>query len=421
VPDVLPFPGIRYDCDRAGAGLGMLAAPPYDVVDDDLHAVLEGNHERNSVRLILPRDETADGDRYERAASTFRAWLADGTLVRDPVPRYYGYRMRYRDVHGRDRHTHGLIGALALPDDGDATGVLLHERTLPKAKSDRLSLLSAMRVNVDPIWGLSLAGGLTDLLEPATLLCGCTDHEGVEHTLYAIDDPAQLSAITAAIASQPLVLADGHHRFETALAYRRQRRERGEPDGASAAAGAGAGAGAIMTFVVELAEEELCIEAIHRLVTLPAGVDVRAALADAFRIEDAGPNTPDVVEAAERRMAAERALGLVDGHGVALLHPRATVTTPALDAEPEAVRSTDAALVETVVVPRLAGGEWAYRNDAAACAALVDKGAAHAAVLCSPVSVAQTRAAALAGVRMPQKTTFFWPKPRTGMVFRSLD
>jgi uncharacterized protein (DUF1015 family) len=392
----------------------MLCAPPYDVVDDDLHASLERTHERNSVRLILPRDVEREGDRYERAAALFEAWLADGTLVRDAAPRFYGYRMRFRDAHGGARHTHGVIGALALPEPG-ADDVLPHERTMPKAKSDRLSLLAAMRVNVDPIWLLSPRTGLTDLLEPATRLCAATDEDGVEHELYGIDDPAQLAAIRAAIGEQPLVLADGHHRFETALNYRNRLRAEGADDATLA------GAGAIMALVVELSEDELCIDAIHRLVTLPDDGDVRGPLAGAFTFEDIGPNNGDVVEQVDARMRETGALGVVDRHGVALAHPRRDVVGPLLEREPEAVRSTDAALVETAVVPRLPGAQWQYRHDALACAAAVDKQMATAALLCTPVSVAQTRAAALAGVRMPQKTTFFSPKPRTGMVFRTLD
>jgi uncharacterized protein (DUF1015 family) len=341
----------------------------------------------------------------------FEQWLADGTLVRDTAPRFYGYRMRFRDAHGVARHTHGVIGALTLPEPG-STDVLPHERTLPKAKSDRLALLDAMRVNVDPIWCLSLRSGLTDLLEPATLLATCTDEDGVEHELFAIDDSARIDAIRAAIAEQPLVLADGHHRFETATNFRNQLREQGTDPG---------GAAAIMAFVVELSEHELCIDAIHRLVTVPDGVDVRAALADAFDIEPVGPNTSDVVDALESRMRETGALGLVDREGVALAHPREAVVAPALANEPEVVRNTDAALVEAVVVPRLPGATWAYRHDALATAAVVDKQMASAALLCTPVSVAQTRAAALEGVRMPQKTTFFSPKPRTGMVFRTLE
>ena len=208
------------------------------------------------------------------------------------------------------------------------------------------------------------------------------------------------------------MLADGHHRFETALNYRAERRAAGIDD---------PGAAAIMCFVVELVDDELWIEPIHRLVDLPAGVDLRAALADAFTITDAGPITPENVDALTDRMRAEGGLGLADARGLALAIPRPEVRAAALAGEHPAVAATDAALVEALVVPRLPGASWQYRHDAAATAAAVDKGSASAAILCSPVTVAQTRAAAVDRARMPQKTTFFSPKPRTGMVFRTLD
>ena len=401
-----PFEGARYDCDTADAELRNLVAPPYDVVDDDELAALEAAHGCNSVRLILPRDEHADGDRYARAAAVFTRWIADGILRIDTPARFYAYRMDYGD-----RHTRGVIGALALPEPGSA-GVLPHERTLPKAKSDRLALLREMRVNVDPIWALSLGTGLTGAADLAQPLCECLDGDGVRHQLGAIDDPDAIAAIRAAVDGNPLVLADGHHRFETACNYRDERRAAGIDD---------VGASAILTFVVELVDDELCIQPIHRLVDLPAGTDVRALLGDAFEIEPAGPATPDGVDDLVAQMAARGALGLVDADGLALALVRPDVRTAALADEHPAVAATDAAVVESVVVPRLPDATWHYRHDAAAVAALVDKGVASAAILCSPVSVAQTRAAALAGARMPQKTTFFWPKPRTGMVFRPLD
>ena len=113
MPEFSPFTGIRYDCRAAGASLDALAAPPYDVVDDDLHAALEAQSPNNSVRLILPRDESRDGDRYERAAVTFSDWLARGILFADPAPRFYAYTMTFTDPQGRARHTHGVLGALA--------------------------------------------------------------------------------------------------------------------------------------------------------------------------------------------------------------------------------------------------------------------------------------------------------------------
>lgn len=396
VPRFSPFAGVRYDCDVAGAPLDALVAPPYDVVDDDQRAVLEAADRHNSVRLILPRDDE-HGDRYEAATRTFRDWCAQGVLVADPAPRFYGYRMTFTDGCGERRHTHGVLGALTLPEPDD-DDVLPHERTLPKAKSDRLSLLRAMRVNVDPIWGLSLANGLTALLADASPLGSCTDTDGVTHELFAIDAPATIDAISACVASSPVVLADGHHRFETAINYRNELRAAGADVG---------GADAIMMFVVELVEDELCIEPIHRLLELPDGVDVRDRLDDTFDVHEFGPITPDNVDALETAVRTEHGLGIVDGRGLALAIPRRE-------------RMTGAALVETLVAPRLPEASWQYRHDAQAVAALVDKRVATAAILCAPVSVAETRAVAMQRDRMPQKTTFFWPKPRTGMVFRTL-
>jgi uncharacterized protein (DUF1015 family) len=419
VPEFSPFAGVRYDCEAAGAGLDALAAPPYDVVDDELRAALETADEHNSVRLILPRDVARDGDRYEHAADTFARWRASGVLVADIAPRFYAYRMTFVDPHGAKRRTRGVLGALTLPAAG-ADDVLPHERTLPKAKSDRLSLLRAMRVNVDPIWGLSLASGLTALLASAVPLARCRDIDGAVHELGAIDDPAAVAAISELVASSALVLADGHHRFETACTYRDESDARRDEQ-RSANTPLGGGADAIMMLVVELADDELCIEPIHRLIDLPTGIDVRARLADAFEIRAAGAVSPDAVDALESAMRREHGLGLIDGHGLALAIPRPAARAAAEAAEHPSVAGTDTAIVEALVVPRLPDATWQYRHDAHAVAALVDKDVASAALLCSPVSVARTRAAALAGARMPQKTTFFWPKPRTGMVFRTLD
>jgi hypothetical protein len=148
---------------------------------------------------------------------------------------------------------------------------------------------------------------------------------------------------------------------------------------------------------------------------------VRALLADAFDVRDAGANTPEGVDALTVAMRDEHGLGLVDTHGLALAIPKPDARATVLVDEHPAVAGTDAAVIEALVVPRLVDATWQYRHDAHGVAALVDKGAASAAILCSPVSVAATRAAAVDRVRMPQKTTFFWPKPRTGMVFRTLD
>ncbi|HTD49586.1 MAG TPA: DUF1015 domain-containing protein, partial [Acidimicrobiia bacterium] len=364
VPDFFAFAGLRYDCAAAGTDLEMLAAPPYDVIDEDRRAALEAADAHNAVRLLLPRDRHTDGDRYRQAADALAAWQQSGVLVTDLSPRLYPYRMQFRGPHGVARHTRGVIGALALPGPGDAS-VLPHERTAAKAKSDRLALLRATRANVDPIWGLSLAAGLTDLLEPDTRLAACVDADGVIHELGAIDDPARIAQIGARIGSASVVLADGHHRYETACAYRDEVRDHGDVV---------PGADAIMMFVVELIDDELDIEPIHRLVDLPAGTDLRAALADAFDVVDVGSYSADAVDGFLVRMADEHGLGIVDQLGLAIARPRPEVRARALADEHPAVAATDAAVVEAMVVPRLVDATWRYWHDAAVVAAQVDKG-----------------------------------------------
>jgi uncharacterized protein (DUF1015 family) len=409
VPSFRPFRGVRYagDAPSEPTDLSAVAAPPYDVVDDCDIAGWESRHACNSVRLILPRDEVDEGDRYAAARRRFDGWLADGTLVADERPCFYGYRMDYRDHRGAARHTAGVIGALGITD-ADVATILPHERTLPKAKSDRLALLDSVRANLDPIWGLSLATGLTELLAGAPVIATCDDEDGVRHTLARIDDDDRSSQISAVVGSAPIVLADGHHRYETARNH-------------LAAHPHDEGAAAIMTFVVELRADELSIEPIHRLV---AGIDadaVVAALADAFTIEVVGPNTADGVDDLEAAMAARPGIGLVTPGELMVLVADRAFADAALAAEPPVIRGIDAALVETVVVPRFGDATWTYRHSAHECAALVEKGAYDAAILLRAPTIDDTRAVAAAGERMPQKSTFFSPKPRTGMVFRSLD
>ncbi|MBA2327317.1 MAG: DUF1015 domain-containing protein [Actinobacteria bacterium] len=420
MPDFLPFVGIRYDVTRlaeAGAGgpgdVGAVAAPPYDVIDEDDRTALEAAHPQNSVRLILPR---ADGSRdpYQAAADTMAAWLDDGILVADDEPRFYLYGIDFEDEAGRPRHTHGVIGALALPGETSSPSVLPHERTMPRTKSDRLALLQATRANLDPIWCLSLASGLSDLLErEGEELASCVDGEGIRHHLRALADDSHTTRIAEAVAGAPVVIADGHHRFETACAYRDELLAAGRDD---------PGGARIMAFIVELADDELFVRAIHRVLTGLGGVDPRAALAAAFEVVGTGPNTPEGVAALTNRMRQEGGLGLVDSGGLALLVPRPDVLEPALAAVDEPVREVDATVFDLGVRPHLpADVDVGYRSDAAVVAALVEKGVTEAAVLLRPVTVGQIRAAAFAGARMPEKTTYFHPKPRTGMVFRSLD
>ncbi|MGH9027256.1 MAG: DUF1015 family protein [Acidimicrobiia bacterium] len=402
MPELLPFRGLRYAGAPRADGcpdVSPLIAPPYDVIDDP--SVLEARHPNNAVRLILPGDD-AGGDRYAAAATRLRAWTADGVLAADAGPRLYRYSMRFTRPDGTDGHTVGVVGALQLPTREGT--VLPHERTLPNAKSDRLALLRATRANLDPIWVLSLANGLTQLEgdDDEALACG-TDDEGVAHRLSAIDDPARIAAIAEAVASAPVVIADGHHRFETARTYQAEQPD--EP-----------GAAAIMALVVECAADELHVAPIHRVIH--GAADLRAHLGAWFELAPLGADTDPAVDGLPRKMIDRGALGLVDRDGVALLTP-----TPALEQRlaelPRELQGVDAARVDMAI--GALNVDVSYRASAPAVTAAIRAGTPDAAILLRPVSVDQIRAVAAAGLRMPQKTSYFWPKPRTGMVFRQFD
>jgi uncharacterized protein (DUF1015 family) len=402
VPDFLPFRGTRY---RDLPDASRVVAPPYDVIDEEDRSRLEAIDPHNAVRLILPRADPPT-DPYEHAANLLQAWLTAGILAPDPEPAFYGYRMHFTDAADQPRHTVGVIGALVLPSgDGDVFG---HERTLPKARSDRLALLRATRTNLDPIWGLSLASDLNAVLDTAAPpTTTAVDTAGARHELTLITGPETLARLRTAVASAPLVLADGHHRFETACTYRDD-----HPDDP--------GAQAIMTFVVGLDDDLLDVRAIHRLVH-HAPHDLRAGLGDLVNVDDAGPNTPEGVRDLTVQMTERGALGLADRDGLALLTPTSAGSGRINSEVPDELRGVDAARFETLVRPALGDGELSYRDDAFTVASMVDKGAADLAVLLRPVTVPQIRAAAFARLRMPEKTSYFSPKPRTGMVFRRLD
>ncbi len=298
VPDLAPFHGLRY---TRGPDLSLVTAPPYDVIDPDDHAALEAHDPHNSVRLILPRAEGGD-DAYVTAARTLAAWRGDGVLDTDTTAALYPYRMVAARADGGTHTTIGVIGSLALPDvaNGEApatAGVLPHERTLPKARSDRLSLLRATRANLDPIWVLTLAVGVTELLEPFDVVEWAVDAQGVRHELGVIDDPERIAAIRALLAGEDAVLADGHHRFETACNYRRE----GETPGGDG----------IMCLVVELDDAQLDVRPFHRIIEHPPD-DLRERLAGAFAVRDAGPVTPETIAAVLEEMDATGTMGLVD-------------------------------------------------------------------------------------------------------------
>lgn len=404
VPRFQPFTGLRYDLDalrRRGESLADVIAPPYDVIDAAEREALAGHSPYNAVHVELPvEDRERHLDRYQAARRLLDAWRTEGVIGEDGEPSFYRYRMSYRGEHGGGRHTTGVIGALglAVPGEGD---VLPHERTMPKPKGDRLQLLRECQANLSPVWGLALARGTTSVSQTTgPPLAAATDGDGVEHELWRIDEPRAVEEVSAAVASAPVVIADGHHRFETALAYREERR--------AATDGRPGDYDLVMALVVELAEDQLVVRPIHRLIGgLPDGFDLPEAIGSRFYLSHLDHPAPRRLA---RDMADEAAMALVTKGGTWLLRPRPdTVAAAGLD--------VDSGLLD-VALAELPDHDVTYEPGWERAVDAVERGSAQAAVLLRPASVAAIAEAAHAGQRMPPKTTFFHPKPRTGMVFR---
>ncbi|HLG92760.1 MAG TPA: DUF1015 domain-containing protein [Acidimicrobiales bacterium] len=406
MPRFEPFAGLRYSPEqlvRRGFSLDAVIAPPYDVIDDAQRSALAARCPFNSVLVELPSDEPERGaDRYQVAAELFSAWQQQGILVADPGPAFYVYQMDFEDPDGGPRHTRGVIGALEVVPEG-RPDVLPHERTLPKPKGDRLELLRACRANLSPVWGLSLAEGLSQLLRPSGPPdSAATDDQGVRHLMWRMDDPAHLDLVAQRVGSAAVVIADGHHRYETARAYDAERRaeQGGRPGDHSL----------VMALVVELSDAELRVRPIHRLLG-PGGADrdLVQAMAGAFVLEP---------WSGERGQALLAAMG--DRGGPCLVTPQGAWL---MRARPEtragAALDLDSIHLEAAL-ERLPGLEVSYEPDLSAVLAKLAGGQASAAVLVRPATVAQIAECARSGLRMPPKTTLFDPKPRTGMVFRRL-
>lgn len=394
VPRFEPFRALRYP---STADLDAVVAPPYDVLSPADVDALAARDPHNIVRIDVPREADGPG-RYDAAGATLRDWVASGALVTDGAPTFTLYRMSFTDEAGQARQTVGVIGALEVVDAGSPE-VLPHERTTPKASTDRLELTRATEANLSPVWVLSLATGLSALLaEPGEPL-GEVTVDGVTHRVERVSDAARVDAIGTAVAGDPVLIADGHHRYSVARTYRDEQR---------AARGADAsGADLTMAYVGELVAEQLSVAAIHRIYRGVEPDALLARLAEWFTTEPAGPVQPSFAT----ETVARGALCFVDADGTG------TWLTPKAERF-DGVRNLDGALLEHALDGF--AHEVDYQHGVQETVQRVTSGDVAAAVLIRPVSVEEIRRTATEGLLMPPKSTFFTPKLRTGLVVRPL-
>jgi uncharacterized protein (DUF1015 family) len=395
VPRFEPFHALRF---ADNGNLGVYCAPPYDVLSDHDRQQLAAQSAHNIVHIDLPIADPPS-DAYANASHLLQSWIMDGVLQRDEQPSLTLYRTSFTDATGKNRNIVGVIGALEVVDEG-AGGVLPHEQTTPKAKTDRLDLTRATDANLSPVWGLSTKIGLSALLtEPGVPVGSVIDTEGVIHTVEKIVDEIRIQAICDAVSSSPVVIADGHHRYAISRSFRDEVRARTQSKDT--------GAELTLTYINELVEEQLSVAAIHRFYNGASSDDLRAALSQFYTFEA----TTSVDDKTLQEMNKRGSLVFIDDRlSVSWMTPKPGAF--------DSIRALDSARLEYA----LAGVDHTvgYQHGATEVQQLVKGGTATAAILIRPVSVDEIKRTANEGLLMPPKSTFFTPKLRTGLVIREL-
>jgi uncharacterized protein (DUF1015 family) len=437
--DFESFHGLRYNTEKVD--LAAVLAPPYDVIKGAMRAELAARSEYNVVSVELPEGE---GDsKYENAARLLKAWQEQNILLRDDAS-FYVYEQEF-GVPGSASvaQRRGVLGALRLEEFGE--GVKPHEHTLSGPKEDRLKLLRATHTNTSPIFGLyadddGWVGSLLDVVCSGEPLAQAKDADGIVHRMWRVTDDETVNAIVAALENEDILIADGHHRYETALNYRNERRADVEASGAEWAGSEPVNY--VLMMCVSTSDPGLIVLPTHRLVKADNDQASRLpeALEQHFEVEELlHENNPDWQAEALLRRLNEHVpvvntprLGMrLQGRSYLLrLRPGDAYLTDMDAGRSEAYNRLDVTLLHTLIMERqlgigptelAAGGHVSYTIDAEEAFKKVDAGDYGAAFLLRPTPVEQVQEVAAAGDKMPQKSTYFYPKLVTGLVLRPLD
>jgi uncharacterized protein (DUF1015 family) len=412
--EIQPLRALRYEPAVAGP-LQDLIAPPYDVIDAEQRAALAARSPHNVVRVDLPEGD----DPYAAAAELLERWRAEGAVVEDDAPALWALRQEYTGPDGRALTRQGFLCRVRVTEYGPGL-IRPHERTHPGPKEDRLRLTRATQANLSPIFSLysdpeQAAWGALEPFTAGSPWGEATDDEGTVNRLWRIDDADAIAAVQDTLADAELLIADGHHRYETARVY------------AEEVGGEGPHRYVLMCLVA-LQDPGLTVFPTHRLVkeTTPAQQEALAAAArrdfEVEPVDDLDPGEP----------GGPAVYGYIDSF---LRQPfRMTlkdqaIADAALPGAPEPYRRLDAAVLEALLLKgplELTDDDishlhrFGYARTADEARALVESGEYDLAFVLRPTPVEQVREVAEAGVSMPPKSTYFYPKLPTGLVFNPL-
>lgn len=417
---VIPFRGLRYNLEKVGE-IADVIAPPYDVIKPDERVDLEKRHPTNIIHLILsqPRDnDTDNSNQYTRASALMNRWISDNTLAQDPTPRYYIYDQSFHAPDGKHYTRRALI-ALAKLEPFENKVILPHEKTHAGPKIDRLNLMRTCHANLSPIFLLyqDSNGDIEQIMQSFTddnsPQIDCAEIFGSTHQLWCLDNAESNREIQKLFTSRPLLIADGHHRYETALAFRD---EMSQQRGINTALGYDY----MMVNLVRMESPGLAVLAIHRLLSDLTTEQINRAIA----------GLPEVFEVHEIDSLSNLMAKLEEFKGKS---PAVGMSTPdnkfrLLIPHSPSAGQLDVTLVQDTIISKLFKVETladhisytAYADDAVAH---VQEGSDRdrVALLMNPTPVEQVLDVAMAGSVMPQKSTYFYPKMATGFVLNLLD
>jgi len=446
MPEIVPFIGTRYDSKVVG-DLGQVVCPPYDVITPAMQEELYKKHKHNYVRLVLGKELPTDDEysnRYERSARYFHEWKREGILVDDEELGFYFCEQEFHLPTGEKRRRRGFFAAVKL-ENGPQSKIRAHEHTFPGPKADRLKLLRATQCNLSPVFCLSpnpkkkIVTVLHERMseKPSEQFA---DSDGVLTRLWICQQPTEIQRLQEAIRDQSFLIADGHHRYETALAYRAEMRQ------AVGKRHKNMPFDYVMMFVTSLEDEGLVILPTHRALSpeLGVGIDLNEVMSDLetyFTVEPVEVNFDQVEESAQqlmdqvapRRPKQIRMAMLLPNRAAYVLTLKGNVKPEeviGLEDLPPAIRTLDVTILHQFIINQIWIGnpeieldeaDVYYSREAALVIEKIKRRHACAAFLLNAPRIEQVQEIAEQGLRMPHRSTFFYPKIASGIVARDIS
>ena len=416
--DIIPFRGILYNPEKVDASL--TTAPPYDIVTPEFKEELYRKDPHNIIRIDFGKDSDSDSEhenRYTRAAAYLSDWLSEGTLIRDPEPSFYSYEINYV-INGRYLKTRGFLGAVKLEELGSGK-IHPHEMTYSKPKSDRLNILRYCDANTSPIYSLyssreKITSAILDDLAKTAPFIDAVDGDGFRHRLWRINDSVSINRIIKEMSDRDIFIADGHHRYETALAFQKEMRGKGliktgkEPFNYA------------LMFLSNMEDEGLTLLPTHRIVEINSDINIKETLKKYFNLEKIGP--VETTEEQARQQMFQAMEGKVHSFGMFLVNTGSYYTLSfngtAIEIDlPECLKTLDVSVLHKFVFEDLLKiGHYEYEMDPTIAVNRAKKGPFEAVFFLNSTKINDLKEVALAGHRMPPKSTYFYPKLLTGMV-----